>query len=637
MAGIHILPAELVNKIAAGEVIERPASVVKELIENSLDAGATFIEITIEDGGRKSISVRDNGIGMDADDLSKAFMPHATSKIAKSEDLFNIQTMGFRGEALASIAAVGRIDAISKPRDSKEPHGFSIHIEGGNYQPVKPASMPGHGTVITVQDLFYNTPARRKFLRTANTEFGHILEQFYRLTIPNCQVEFTLIHNKKPILHLPANQSLRARLSDLFGSELADNLIDLTSKEDEIIVSGLICPPHQARTSSKWQYFFVNRRFVRDKILTHALKEAYRGLAEPTRHPAAIIFLEIDPADIDVNVHPTKIEVRFRNAQKVHSQLFGALRDVLNKTASAPSIRIATTEQRSDAQIENRRESLKEALAEFFKSSRPSQPQLQRKIPQGKTIGKPYASDKTENHHGRESQASATISKTDSLANTIKQSPQYAPIDLQSIPSQKAQSEKPSPRLGLPAIQIHNSYIVVETETGLAIIDQHALHERILFEEISQRLSAGNLLSQRLLIPEIVEVSQTDKIVLAGYQDLFDRLGLEVSEFGPTSIAIHSVPVLMAERKVSPVQFLRDVIGILADAPSIDQTELLERIIATMACKAAIKSGEPLSPAEIEALLSKADEIDRSSSCPHGRPTTITVTLEELEKQFKRT
>lgn len=620
MAEIHILPKELVNKIAAGEVIERPASVVKELVENSLDAGATSIEITIEDGGRKSISVRDNGVGMDADDLSKAFAPHATSKIARPEDLFNIQTMGFRGEALASIAAVGRIDAITRQEGSRIPHGYHIHIEGGEYRSVKPAPMPTHGTVVTVRDLFYNIPARRKFLRTANTEFAHVLEQIYRLAIPHRQVEFILVHNKRNVLHLSAGQSLRNRISDLFGPELADNLIDLAGKEREIAISGLICPPHQARTSARWQYFFVNHRFVKDRILSHALKEAYRGLAEPSRHPVAVIFLEIDPADIDVNVHPTKVEVRFRNAQVVHSQLFGVLRDTLNKTSAAPSSRYAPYPSETREPIERRRESLKQALADFFKTTD------RRKSPLAPTEGKPTHRGAPVPH--RDEPASTVEDGTPSQASA-KGAPAYAPVE---IPSDR---QRPLP--AHTAMQIHNSYIVTETETGLAIVDQHALHERILFEEISHRLASGNLPSQRLLIPETLEVSQTDKIVLAGYQDLLSRVGLEISEFGPTSMAIHAIPSLMVERKVAPVQFVRDLIDLLSDAPSIDAAELLERIVATMACKAAIKAGEPLSPEEIDTLLAKGDEIDRSGSCPHGRPTIITLTISELEKQFKRT
>ncbi|MCK4275166.1 MAG: DNA mismatch repair endonuclease MutL, partial [Phycisphaerae bacterium] len=309
MANINILPTHLVNRIAAGEVIERPASVVKELVENAIDAGATRIDVTVEDGGRKLITVSDNGCGMDGDDAAKAFLPHATSKIAGDEDLSRIDTLGFRGEALASISSISRVRLRTRRPDDQA--GWEVAASGDTAGEARPAAGAA-GTTISVGELFFNTPARRKFMRTANTEMGHVSEQATRLALPHPQIAFTLTNNGRRTLNLPAVDSTRARINDLFGAELAAGLLPIAAARESVTIEGLIAPPAAARGSSKWQYVLLNGRYIRDRLLGHAIREAYRGLVDPNRWPVVFAFIHVEPDCVDVNVHPTKIEVRFR-------------------------------------------------------------------------------------------------------------------------------------------------------------------------------------------------------------------------------------------------------------------------------------------------------------------------------------
>ncbi len=348
MPTIHVLPTVLVNKIAAGEVIERPASIVKELVENALDAGATRIDVALEDGGRRAVAVSDNGSGMAADDLALAFVPHATSKIATDEDLFAIGTMGFRGEALASVAAVSHAHIRTRRRDSDA--GFQIEASGESVGAVAPCAAAA-GTTITIRDLFFNTPGRRKFLKTAGTELGHCTEQIVRLALPHPQVAFTLTHNGKPVQNFPATTSTALRAGDVFGRELADALLPIAARRGRgISVAGLAAKPQAARSSGNWQYFFLNGRFIRDRLMSHALREAYRGVTDPNRFPVAMIFITIDPAEVDVNVHPTKVEVRFRDSQAVHGELLAALRETLNRANLSPDVSLGGALQGDTAQ-----------------------------------------------------------------------------------------------------------------------------------------------------------------------------------------------------------------------------------------------------------------------------------------------
>ncbi len=629
---IQVLPTHLVNKIAAGEVIERPASVVKELVENALDAEPTRVEIAVEDGGRRLIAISDDGGGMDADDLALAFAPHATSKIAAEDDLFAIETMGFRGEALASVAAVAHAHIRSRRRGDDA--GHEVAAGGGKLEPVRPcAAAPG--TTVTVRDLFYNTPARRKFMRSANTEFGHVVEQLARLSLPFPKVGFRLTHNGREAKHLPPADSTLRRVADLFGRDVGTALLPIRPRGGTVHVAGLIGLPSLARASARWQYFFLNGRYVRDRVLAHALREAYRGLLDSQRSPVAFIFLEIDPAEVDVNVHPTKIEVRFRNGQAVHGELLAALRETLNQSNLSPSANLgaAATDAATEAEPaeaagadetathagegggrmdEARRASLREALADFFKSVPPTQPALS--FPAG---------------HGPAPRPGAPWRPVVPLAGAARDT---APPQ----PPPRAARPAPPPR----AIQIHNTYIVAATDEGLVVIDQHALHERLIYNDLKRRLAgegSSGLTSQRLLIPEALKVTPAEADALEQSAELLARLGIEVAPFGPDTVAVQRFPALLAERGAAAGEFVRELLDRLAEDTAMDRERLLEDVLAMLACKAAVKAGDALRPEEIADLLARRAGAEKGSACPHGRPTTLTLTVRELEKQFRRT
>jgi DNA mismatch repair protein MutL len=645
---IHVLPRHLVNRIAAGEVIERPASVVKELAENSLDAAATLVDIAVEDGGRRLIAVRDSGLGMDAEDLALAFVPHATSKIAGEEDLFGIVTLGFRGEALASVASVAHASILSRRRGSGEEDANEIRAEEDSIGPVRPARSP-EGTTVTVRDLFYNTPARRKFLRTPDTEFGHIVEQVARLALPKTQVEFRLTHNGRLVYHLPAAQDLRQRVADLYGAELAGDLIEFSGQDAGIKVHGLLGPPAAARATARLQHFFVNGRYVRDRFLAHALREAYRGMVEPGRSPVALVFVEVEPGEVDVNVHPTKVEVRFRNGQAVHAQVLGEVREALNRGQAARAFEVPPAGD-ADLDHQERRQSLKQALADFFKSHPPPQQRLDFPTPRaawhasGPPAGTGLAAEMSP-----PAQASESVAPGSPPATEIGPGPaaSEAGRTVPAPPTAAAATWQPAARTGAEdvqqppypaqAIQIHDSYIVTATQDGLAIIDQHALHERIVFQDLLKRMADGNLASQRLLIPATVEATESDKAMLSDRAGLLSKIGLEVTEFGPRTLAVQRFPSLLVERKVPVEGFLRDLLDLLDEHTSAGEEELLWQVLSAMACHAAVKAGQRLTAQEMQALLVRRTEVERYGSCPHGRPTTLALSLEELGKQFQRT
>ncbi len=618
---IRILSTHLVNKIAAGEVVERPASVVKELIENALDAGATRIDVMIEDGGRKLISVADNGGGMSAEDLALAFAPHATSKLAYEEDLFAISTLGFRGEALASIASISH--AHIRTRQRANDGGFEAKASGETAEDVRPCPA-SPGTTVTVRDLFFNTPARRKFMRTVNTEMGHITEQLTRLSLPHPNVAFTLTNNGRQTQNLPSAETTAQRVRDLFSVDLAEALLPLSPRGHDVRVAGLIGTPSAARGSGKWQYVFLNGRYVRDRLLSHALREAYRGLLEPRQFPVAFVFLEIDPGEVDVNVHPTKIEVRFRNGQLVHGELLAAMKETLNKADLSPRVSFAESNDMGEpaGDDEQRRQSLREAMADFFKKAPPTQPRFS--FPEGQSPAPHSANASAPAFAGQYTpQPQPQLASAPAMGRTVTPAP--------PLP-------RPAPAQSPAAIQIHNAYLIAAAEDGLVIIDQHALHERILYNEFRARLAgdAGRLTAQRMLIPETVDVTPAEMATLDNHSHLLERLGVEVAPFGPNSMAVQQFPSLLAERGVEAGPFLREMLDKLAEDETTDPERLMEDLLEMMACKAAVKAGDPLTQAEIDSLLRQSESVDKASSCPHGRPTTLKLTLKDLAKQFKR-
>jgi DNA mismatch repair protein MutL len=625
MGQIIVLDQNMVNMIAAGEVIERPASVVKELMENSIDAGATKITVSVEDGGRKLMSVADDGCGMDAEDLEMAFEPHTTSKIKTSTDLQRISTLGFRGEALASIASVAQVRAVSRTKDSalvsaerRAAAGQAnyIEIDCGNKSGVNPCSAD-FGTTIHIRDLFYKLPARRKFLKTANTEIGHIIEQFTRVALGFYSIkdpalhksqqeaasrilDLTLIHNGRELYRLSGKQGLRQAIAELFPmlpAGACEDFIETESSERGLHIFALLGKPAVSRTSNKFQYIFLNGRFIRDKFISHAIKEAYRGLLEPDRFPVVFLFIQMPYEDYDVNVHPTKIEVRFYNANLVYSQVLACLRGKLLSTNLETPAKLPT--KNGAPAVGHRDERITDAIAEFLKKHRASQI--------------------------RERTTAVTKNYFPAAHTTAEQVTQnsagYPPLKI------AAEQKK--------FLQIHDSFIVAQTDDGFVIIDQHALHERIIYERLCRRISAGKLESQKLLIPESFELAEGQHNVIEDNAELLEKLGIELVPFGPRTMAIQAFPSLLAN--VTPVDFVRDLIDLLDRKDTgPDAEKLLEEILNMAACKAAVKAGQKLSDNEIEQLLADKGHAESASRCPHGRPTTIRFSISDLEKQFKR-
>lgn len=486
MGRIVFLDRNMINMIAAGEVIERPASVVKELLENSIDASATKITVSIEDGGRKLIAITDNGCGMEADDLAAAFEPHATSKIKNANDLQEISTLGFRGEALASIASVAQVKAVSRTAESLG--GNCIEIDCGSGTPISPCSAD-YGTSIQVRDLFYKLPARRKFLKTANTEAGHITEYFKRIALANENLDMTLLHNGREVYRLGAGKGIVGRIAELFSTEISENLIETRSSEKGLEVFALMGKPGISRTNAKFQYVFINGRFIRDKFISHAVREAYRASMEQNRYPVIFLFIQMPPEDLDVNVHPTKIEVRFYNSNLVHSQILGCLREKLLATNLDVDVNLPKAQQRS--------QQVADAMADFFNKYKPVSTQQQ--------LGFDKASYHKSGH-----------------TKNISERPFVNPIEEYS----------PGAFQQRRYLQIHNSFIVTEGESGFMIIDQHALHERIMYENLRKRISIGRLESQKLLIPESFQLTASQAQAVKANADLIKKLGIELTEFG---------------------------------------------------------------------------------------------------------
>jgi DNA mismatch repair protein MutL len=588
--------------IAAGEVIERPASVVKELVENSIDAGATRLIISIEDGGRKSITINDDGSGMDAEDLVAAFESHATSKLKAASDLKHISTLGFRGEALASIASVAQVKAVSRMKDCIQ--GHCIEIDCGNKDQVQPCSAD-FGTSIEIRDLFYKMPARRKFLKTANTEMSHITEQFIRTALSHRSLDMTLEHNGKEIYRLPSGQGFHQRIAELFSKEIAENLFETESDEKGLRICALLGRPEISRANNKFQYVFINERFIRDKFISHAIKEAYRGHLEPGRFPIVFLFIEMPFEDYDVNVHPTKIEVRFFNANLVHSQILGVLREKLLSTNLDTQIKLSTSikAQTKNEDASGRSQQITEAINEFFKKHKPAHAQNRFDF--------------------QPSKASKPIRPEEAAKYKSRPSIQIADVVSGSILYKKY-------------IQIHDSFIVAQTEDGFIVVDQHALHERILYEQLRNRINKNKLESQKLLIPESFELSDLHSDLLENNAEIVEELGIEIIPFGPKTYAVQAFPSILSN--VSPVDFIQDLVDLFEGMESkLNHHEILDEVLNLAACRAAIKAGHNLTDKEIEQLLADKNSIERASRCPHGRPSVIKFTIAELERQFKRT
>jgi len=601
MGKIKILPDEIVRKIAAGEVIERPASCVKELLENSLDAGASRIEIEVEEGGKRLIRVADSGEGMTPEDLALSLQSHATSKLAKLEDLYSIRTLGFRGEALNSIAAVAEVRIVSRTKGSAQ--GAKVEAAGSKFAEPVPIGAP-EGTSVEVRSLFFNTPARRKFLKSPGAEMAQITDVATRIALAHEGVHFSLHHNRRKVFLLPPARDLHERVGALFGEELAQGLLSFSEEEGPISIQGLASLPSVTRANSRMQFTFLNGRYIRDRLLLHAIARAYEGLVEPRRYAIVFLFLEMPPQEVDVNVHPTKREVRFRNNEQIFRAVLSALERGL-ASGLPPSLEAPRPGRQTPEDIARRKKEIAESIAEYFR--------LRGTMPQGRLSWESFARGARGKGRGLPEQKGGP--------------PWPATAPERGRPSLAAQA----------ALQIHNTYLVEETPEGLSITDQHALHERILFQEISDRLKNRPLESQRLLIPETIPAGPADFDKLEAAKETVVKFGLEMDRFGAGAIAIYAFPALLVKADVA--LFARDFLDKL-EAPGQGASETIEEkldeLIALLACRAAIKAQEALSPEEIESLLARRQGLDKRYLCPHGRPTTLTFTLKELERQFKR-
>lgn len=612
MPTIQQLSPSVVNKIAAGEVIERPASVLKELLENSVDAGATRIDVTVEQGGGELIRVADNGCGIEVDQLPLAVASHATSKIRQADDLFNVRTLGFRGEALASIAEVSRLTIRS--RTAEAANGAELEVVGGQARPVAPVGCP-IGTTIEVRNLFFNTPVRHKFLRSTQTEMGHTTEALTRLALAHPHVHFTLTHNTRLMHDLPPVDDVRQRVAAFFGQDIADDLIDVESESDGVALAGFVANPMHSRATGRMQYLFLNGRAIRDRSLQHALGEAYRGLLLTGRQPICFLRLDMPPDLVDVNVHPTKQEVRFQDGGRLYSQLLGTLRTkflTTDLTARGKSPANWPTSSEREA-VENT-----EAVSQLVHWAKEQLGQSSRDA------------------------ASATMFETRTGNEPLRlhriDVPPFQPFDgtAPSHTQSTATSRDPSAATARSsALQVHNRYLVVETEVGLEVIDQHALHERILYEQLRDKVLAGALESQRLLVPEPVDLSAAEAAAVLEQTELLARLGVEVQPFGGETVLVSSYPAMLANWR--PAEVLRDLVEkLLSGGKQPEMRDLLDELLHMIACKAAVKFGDRLTPEEIEALLAQRHLAQDSHHCPHGRPTALVFTREDLDRQFKR-
>ena len=632
MGIIKALPIAVINQIAAGEVVERPASVVKELLENAIDAGATRVDLTVERGGRDLIRVADDGKGMDADDLVLAFTPHATSKLLEADDLFRIATLGFRGEALAAIAEVSKVRCQSRTADA--PAGSEIAIEFGEAGTVR-ESGGTTGTVIEVRHLFQNTPVRRSFLKADATEAGHVAEMFIRIALAHPTVHLTFRSGGKVLHDLPAVTGVRDRIAAFFGRELGESLLWIESQVEATHLWGYVAHPSQSRSSAKGQYLFVGGRYVRDRSLGHALSEAYRGLLMVGRSPVAFLHLDIPPEEVDVNVHPTKVEVRFRDAQRIYSQLLATVRQTF--LASDLHSRLQSPPPQPNAADPPAPFALagpdRSAVSSWFSGG--STPDFRSYPTPGYAGGPPAAApsqlwtppppgtaafDEFAGEAGAPAPEPDRPHSPEPIEPTSPSTPQ--PIAVQNLPT-------------LKALQVHDTYLVAETDEGMVVIDQHALHERILYEELRRRVEAGGVESQRLLVPEPVDLGAVEASEVLGRRDVLAKLGLEVEAFGGDTVLVSSVPAML--RGVAPDRLLRDLADHFRTKP-LDPSpdKVLEDVLNMVACKAAVKANQRLSPEEVTALLDRRHLVSDAHHCPHGRPTALVFTKAELERQFGR-
>lgn len=654
---IRVLPALVANQIAAGEVVERPASVVKELVDNALDAGATRVAVELEQGGVELVRVTDDGHGVPSGQLALMVAPHATSKVRSVDDLDRVTTMGFRGEALASIASVSRLSIRS--RTASDMGANRLDCEGVELSEVRPEA-GAVGTSVGVRNLFFNTPARRKFLKTPATEQGHATDAVRDLAMSHPGVGFTLKVDGRQVLDLPGGQSARDRALALLGREMENQYLECSADTFDdargVALWGLVGLPSLARPSAKWQHVFVNGRPIRDKTVQHALKEAYRGLIEPGKHPSAVLQLVMDPGAVDVNVHPAKAEVRFRDSSMIHQVVYRAVREALRGADLTPAVGggegsmpgapvLPLTpiggngfESRGGGGSGGGRVGSSGSAAAGFVDY------FRRGVPAATGGRFEYDSVRRAVDGGRETVpgGAGVFGGGGADSGADGSVPAAQPVEVGGLSA---------PRPAERVLQVHNSYLVTQDELGVVIIDQHALHERVMYEKLRARVGSGALESQRMLVPAAVGASPGAVDRLSAYSELLRTLGIALEPSGSASVLVQAFPSFLLERRVDAGEFVGELLEKIESEPAVspgavpgagaEQDEarreaLLHEVLDMMACKAAIKAGDSLSTDELNELVRLREVVERSSNCPHGRPTAIRVSIRDLERSFGR-
>ncbi|TFW71851.1 DNA mismatch repair endonuclease MutL [Methylotenera oryzisoli] len=608
MATIRLLPDQLISQIAAGEVVERPASALKELLENSLDAGSTDIQVSLLQGGIKQMRVTDNGAGVAKEDLMLALTRHATSKIASLEDLESVASLGFRGEALASIASISRTQLLSRQVGSK--HAWRIGSEGSDISAVEPAALDA-GTVIEVSDLYFNTPARRKFLKTEATEFGHCEEMFTRIALSRPDVSLMLQHNGRALSRFAVGQPER-RFSEVLGSEFVAESIAVDESAAGLRLWGMAAKPTFNRNSRDTQYVYVNGRFVRDKVIAHAIRQAYQDVLHHDRHPAFVLFLELDPSLVDVNVHPAKTEVRFRDSQAIHRFIFHSL----HKALAIPT-------------------GVSNAVTANQAQYNPFSPQVSN-VPSANG-GMLYPTQQSQINLSAHEPPSFYQSL---FGSNVNPSANATPLAADLLPTQavsmEAINEYP---LGFAVGQVHGVYVLAQNKEGLVVVDMHAAHERIMYEKLKNALDSKTVQMQPLLLPVSFNADKLEVAIvqeaLAGNQATLQQLGFDIAILSPTTLAVRAVPTMLQD--ADAVTLARDVLRDLREyGASRVLTERRNELLGTMACHAAVRANRSLTIPEMNALLRDMEATERSGQCNHGRPTWFQVSMTDLDKMFMR-
>ncbi|MFA7404624.1 MAG: DNA mismatch repair endonuclease MutL [Pelobacteraceae bacterium] len=603
---ITILPETLTNKIAAGEVVERPASVIKELIENSLDAGATEISVEITAGGRRLIRVSDNGSGMSREDALLSLERHATSKIRVDSDLDKIMTLGFRGEALPSIASVSRFSLAT--REGGSPEGTEIIVEGGRVRDVRACGM-APGTVIAVEQIFFNLPPRLKFMKSAETETGHVADVIARMAVSRPDVAFSCTSDGRELLRLQRSD-LQRRLAQVVGRESSQHLYPVKSEDDYAAITGFISAPALIRSGTQAIYTYINGRFIRDKVVQHAVMQAYRGVIDRGRYPVVALFIELPPGEVDVNVHPTKHEVRFRRQSVVHDAIQASVEGVLRSSPwlAAPAPSQHPTPNAATTQT------YRERIAAAAQASLTLPPRPQYRTQPAERI------------------VTASAAPLVSPPDTISVSEPVVSFQPEQTPPEPAGYFSSLSIIG----QFHSEYILCQSDCELVVIDQHAASERVAYQLLKQQSQSGGIESQRLLFPETVELSFSEVAVAARFSPELAGIGFELEPFGGTTILVSAVPRLAVDH--DPILLIRDILADLERfGTSAAFNDALEGLLSRIACHSVIRGPHPLESRQIKELLRRMDQTDFAASCPHGRPVSHVVTLAELQKIFKRT